>query len=144
MRTEKVRDLRALRRSIMEPIRISHQKGPYRIEAEVLQVGDDLVVSIWGGDRPHVGALALAIPRPSLRNPALISSTASVLARLGHKDNDIVKRVSERISGTLNTVVAVAAGMHWDQIPEEDIQVVAVACDELVDNLIRELQMREE
>ena len=107
-------------------------------------MGEDLVISIWGGNRPHVGALALAIPRPSLKNPALTSSTASVLARLGHKENDIVKRVSERVSARLNKVVAVAAGMHWDHIPEKDIQVVAVACEELVDNVIRELHKRGE
>ena len=128
---------------MIEPIRISHQKGPYRIEAEVLQVGEDLVLSVWGGTKPHIGALALAIPRPSLKDPSLISSTVSVLARLGHKEDEIVKRVSEKVSARLNKVVAVSAGMHWDHLPDEDIRLVQVACDELVDKVIGELRERE-
>jgi len=123
-----------------KPIRISHQNGPYRIEAEALQIGEDIALSIWGGTKPHIGALALAVPRPSLKDPSLISSTASVLARLGHKEDDIVKRISERISATLNRVVAVSAGMHWDHLPEDDIRLVQEACDELVDKLIGELR----
>ena len=124
---------------MIEPIRISHQKGPYRLEAEVLPIGEDIALSLWGGTKPHIGALALAVPRPSLKDPSLISSTASVLARLGHKEDDIVKRVSERISATLNKVVAVSAGMHWDHLPDDDIRLVQEACDELVDKLIGEL-----
>ena len=123
-----------------KPIRISHQNGPYRIEVEALQIGEDIALSIWGGTKPHIGALALAVPRPSLKDPSLISSTASVLARLGHKEDDIVKRVSERISATLNKVVAVSAGMHWDHLPDDDIRLVQEACDELVDKLIGELR----
>jgi hypothetical protein len=123
-----------------EPIRISHQRGPYRVEAQILPVGEDLVISIWGGTAPHVGALALAIPRPSLKDPATISSTASVLARLGHKEDEIVKRASERISATLNRVVAVSAGIHWDHIPDEEIQAVRLACEELVERVIERIQ----
>lgn len=126
-----------------DPIRISHQKGPYRIEAQVLQVGEDLILSIWGGTEPHVGAVALAIPRPSLKDPAVTSSTASVLARTGHKEDEVVKRVSERISAALNKVVTVAAGIHWDRIPDQDIEIVQLACDELVHKLIHQIQRRE-
>ena len=123
-----------------KPIRVSHQRGPYRLEAEILPLGEDLVVSIWGGTAPHVGALALAIPRPSLKDPTTISSTASVLARMGHKEDDIVKKASERISASLNRVVAVAAGIHWDHIPDEGIEAVRLACDELVDKIIDRIQ----
>jgi hypothetical protein len=123
-----------------KPIRVSHQRGPYRVEAQILPIGEDLVVSIWGGTAPHVGALALAMPRPSLKDPATISSTASVLARVGHKEDDIVKQASERISAALNRVVAVAAGMHWDHIPDEDIGTVRLACEELAEKVIDRIQ----
>ena len=129
--------------SILRTIRVSHQKGPYRIEAEALQVGEDLVLSIWGGTKPHVGAVALAIPRPSLKDPTVTSSTASVLARLGHKEDEIVKQLSERISAVLNKVVTVSAGMHWDHIPDKDVGIVRLACEELIDKIIDKVQERE-
>jgi len=138
-----VRGLTNPQSSMIRPIRISHQKGPYRIEAEALQIGKDLILSIWGGTTSHVGAVALALPRPSLKNPAVTGSTASVLARLGHKEDEIVKQVSERISAALNKVVVVSAGMHWDHIPDRDIGIVRLACEELVDKLIDKIHERE-
>jgi hypothetical protein len=132
------------RNSIMKRIKVTHQEGPYRIHAEVLFVGDDLVVSIWGGSKPHVGAVALSIPRPSLENPAKISSTSSVLTRLGHKEDEIVKRVAERISAALNKVVVVSAGIHWNNISDEGISIIQSMCETLTDRLIDKIREKEE
>ncbi|MCK5551656.1 MAG: hypothetical protein KAJ09_00835 [Deltaproteobacteria bacterium] len=128
----------------MKRFRVAHQEGPYRIHAEVLFVGDDLVVSIWGGSKPHVGAVALSIPRPSLENPAKISSTSSVLTRLGHKEDEIVKKVAENISAALNKVVVVSAGIHWNNIPDEGIGTIQSICETLTDQLINKVRGKEE
>jgi hypothetical protein len=124
----------------MKRIRLTHRKGLYEICGEALVVGQDLVVSIWGGAEPHVGAVALAIPRPSRKNAAVTSSTSSVLTRLGHKEDEIVKRVSERVSAALNTVVVVSAGLHWDDISEEGIAAVESLCEALTGRLISRIQ----
>ena len=128
----------------MKRFRVAHQEGPYRIHAEVLFVGDDLVVSIWGGSKPHVGAVALSIPRPSLENPAKISSTSSVLTRLGHKEDEIVKKVAENISAALNKVVVVSAGIHWNNISDEEIGTIQSICETLTDQLINKVRGKEE
>lgn len=129
---------------LMKRVRLTHRKGPYQIHAEALVIGEDLVISIWGGSRPHVGAVALAIPRPSLKDPAVIGSTSSVLTRLGHKEDDIVKRVSERVSAALNRVVVVSAGIHWDDISQEEIGTIQSVCETLTNRLIdRILEERE-
>jgi hypothetical protein len=128
----------------MKRITVAHQEGPYRIHAEVLFVGNDLVVSIWGGSKPHVGAVALSIPRPSLKNSTKISSTSSVLTRLGHKEDEIVKKVAEKISATLNKVVVVSAGIHWDTISDEGISTIHSVCEILTDRLIKGIRGKEE
>lgn len=128
----------------MKRFRVAHQEGPYRIHAEVLFVGDDLVVSIWGGSKPHVGAVALSIPRPSLENPAKISSTSSVLTRLGHKEDEIVKKVAENISAALNKVVVVSAGIHWNNISDEGIGTIQSICETLTDQLINKVRGKKE
>ena len=120
----------------MKRLRLTQQKGAYKIQAEVLLVGSDLVVSIWGGSKPHVGAVALATPRPSLRDSAVASSTSSVLTRLGHKEDEIVKKVSERVAAALNSVVVVSAGIHWDDISDEGIHTIDAICEALTDRLI--------
>ena len=52
--------------------------GAYDLEASVQKIGENLLVAIWGGELPHIGAVAIAQPRPSLKDPDRISSTASV------------------------------------------------------------------
>jgi gallate decarboxylase subunit D len=121
---------------MVKSLKCSVRKGACRIEAEALLVGEDLVVSLWGGSRPHVGAVALAVPRRSLKSPSQISATSSVLTRLGHKEDEIVKGMSERLAAGLNRAVVVSAGMHWDQLAGQEMAIVCALCEELTRRLI--------
>ena len=49
--------------------RISERKGDLEVFAQVEVLGDDLLVVLWGGTRPHIGAIGVAQPRPSLLDP---------------------------------------------------------------------------
>jgi gallate decarboxylase subunit D len=126
----------------MKRMRLSRTKGQFRVYAEVLFIGKDLVVSIWGGTRPHVGAVAFAIPRASLKNPRAISATSSIFTRLGHKEDDIVKRFSEQVSAGVNRVVVVTAGIHWDGISPQGVEIVRSLCDEISRSLIGRVSER--
>jgi len=98
--------------------------GSFDIEARLGWIGDDLLVSIYGGEKPHIGAVAAAHPRPSLKNPAVISATASVICYTAHKEDDLAKHAAEILSAILDTRVVVTAGIHWDHIEEAGIQQV--------------------
>jgi len=104
--------------------RVKTEEESYNVEATVLRVGHDWLVSIWGGSRPHIGAVAAAQPRQSLEGTGAISATASVLCLLGHKEDVIVKDISEKLAASLKTNVVVTAGVHWDHIDSEGIQKV--------------------
>lgn len=110
------------------------------VEAEAVCIGDDLLVYIWGGEVPHIGAVAAAQPRPSLANKIKTSATASVLTYLGHKEDEVVKYVAERLSGDLNAKVVVTAGIHWDDLPESAISIIKDRCREISDKLIEQLR----
>jgi len=90
----------------------------YNLEAFVKQIGEELLVAIWGGEKPHIGAVAVAQPRPSLKDESVVSATASVFCYLGHKDDIIAKQAAERISAALNRHVTLTVGIHWDDIDE--------------------------
>lgn len=114
----------------------------YNLEASVLRVGSDWLVSIWGGEKPHIGAVAMAQPRPSLKNKDVTSATASVFCFLGHKEDIIVKEASERLAASLSSNVVVTAGMHWDDIDDEGIQKVIENTRKLIgmiEEMIKEL-----
>jgi hypothetical protein len=96
-------------------------------------------ISFWGGDRPHIGAVAVAQPRPSLRDKDKISATASVFCFLGHKEDLIVKAAGERISSAINANVVVTAGIHWDDIDEAGITCMMENSRELVEIIIERI-----
>ncbi|MEW5908842.1 MAG: hypothetical protein AB1659_03490 [Thermodesulfobacteriota bacterium] len=115
---------------------IKTQTGAYDIEAYVRRIGQDFVVAIWGGDRPHIGAVAIAQPRPSLKDPKAVSASASVICVLGHKEDELAKAVSEILSAGLNAVVTVVAGIHWDNISAEGIRQVIKNSERLTDMIL--------
>jgi len=114
---------------------LSSERGQYQIHATAVLIGEDLLVAIWGGTKPHIGAVAVALPRPSIADPQITSSTSSVFTLLGHKEDEVVKMVSERLSARLEKNVVVTAGIHWDHLPEEAVQEIVQNCRELADEI---------
>jgi len=108
---------------------------PYKLSAEVMLVGTDLLVVISGGDKPHMGSVAVAMPRPSLRNRRLMSATSSVYNVPGHKDQAIAQRVSEMLSSKLNCTVVVTAGFHLDDISGQGIKKVIENAERLAQKI---------
>jgi len=111
----------------------------YNLEAFVKQIGEDLLVAIWGGEKPHIGAVAVAQPRPSLKDESVVSATASVFCYLGHKDDIIAKEAAERISATLNRHVTLTVGIHWDDIDEAGIKTIMANSQRLVNMIIEKI-----
>ena len=124
----------------MLDLRIKTQTGAFDIEAGVVRIGDDLLVAIWGGDKPHIGAVAAALPRASLKDPAQVSATASVISFPAHKEHELARRSSEKISAALNTAVVVTAGIHWDELSNEGITAVMKNSELLTDLIVKELK----
>lgn len=99
-------------------------KGRFKIQASVQEVGPDILVSIWGGTHPHIGAIGMATPRPSLQDPKKWSATSSTFTFVGHKEDSLVKMISEKLATELKRTVVVTAGIHWDALSAEDIQTI--------------------
>ncbi|HLN60443.1 MAG TPA: hypothetical protein VK464_02750 [Symbiobacteriaceae bacterium] len=94
---------------------------PLRVEVQAQWVGADLVVTIGGGTRAHVGAVAVAQPRPSLKGDGRVSATASVIALLGHKEDELARWAALHLATRLNRTVVVTAGVHVDEAALEQI-----------------------
>ncbi len=122
------------------PMHIATQTGAYDIEARAVWIGPDLLVYIWGGNRPHIGSVAAAQPRPSLKDSEATSATASVLTYIGHKDDVTAKFAAEALAGALAVNVVVTAGIHWDNLDDARIQIVIANTKTLVSQLIQALK----
>lgn len=104
---------------------VSASSGRFEISAQVLEMGDDCLVAVWGGTRPHIGAVGMAQVRPSLRDPSKPSATSSVFTFVGHKEDVVAKMLAEELSRRLERNTVVAAGIHWDNLSEEDIGAIS-------------------
>lgn len=98
------------------------------IEFDIQTVGEDILIVIRGGDRPHIGSCVLSIPRPSLADDKKISCTSSVLNLVGHKDEKICRMVAENFCKKFQTNVICTGGFHCDNLTAEKIQEVVDAC----------------
>ena len=56
----------------------------YAVEAEAVRLGADVLVYIWGGEKPHIGAVAAAQPRTPDAGSELPPGTESQLRKLGY------------------------------------------------------------
>ena len=115
-------------------------KGRFKLHGSVQEVGQDLLVSIWGGTRPHIGAIGIAVPRPSLKNPKRWSATSSNFTFLGHKEDIIVKKISEKLAAQLRRNVVTTVGVHWDGTTFNEIKIIQNLIQKLSDQILERLQ----
>ncbi|OFW52835.1 MAG: hypothetical protein A2163_04370 [Actinobacteria bacterium RBG_13_35_12] len=107
-----------------------------KIEFLLLEIGNDLIFIISGGDLPHIGAISVGIPRPSLKNPDQLSSTISTYVFTGHKDDIIGNKIANEISKRTEKKVVVIAGIHFNHLSERDIKLVVKKSEVIYRDLI--------
>ncbi len=106
----------------------------------VLPLGKDLCVALSGGDKEHIGAVALAEPRPSLQDRGTTSATVSVLAVTGHKEDEVAREVARNMAAALKVRVSVACGIHVEHADQEEIDEIIQAVRALTLEMIQALQ----
>ncbi|MFZ5898706.1 MAG: hypothetical protein ACOYU7_05980 [Bacillota bacterium] len=114
-------------------------EGRHRVEVAASLTGDGLVVTIVGGERPHVGAICVGLPRPSLNDPARLSCNIAVLPVVGHKDDEIARPVAEKLARHTGQVSVVVAGLHVDAATDRDIELLIANTWQGVDKLLETL-----
>ena len=98
--------------------------GRHRVWGSALFSMGSVSVNLLGGDAPHVGAVAVAIPRASHARPAQRSATTSVLALVGHKDDELARSMASALARRLAVTAVVTAGVHLEQAQPSDIAAV--------------------
>ena len=126
-----------MKRSLVEV-----SQGKFKIFGLVQQLGMDYLVSIWGGTLPHIGAVGMATPRPSLKDPAKWSATSSNFTFIGHKEDAVVKPIAEKLAAQCKGNVVVVAGIHWDAMTPQEIKVVERLTQKMSDQILRKMKRR--
>jgi len=124
----------------MKTIHSSAGEGMYIVEAVAVRCGNDVSVTIAGGEAYHIGASALGIPRPSLTGEDKVSASASVICVTGHKEDLLARNAALQLSSKLNCHVNVTVGLHIDHATLNDIRKLEQHCSMVLADIERKLQ----
>lgn len=114
--------------------------GRHRVWGTAFVSQESLAVNLVGGDVPHIGAVAISIPRPSLANPRRQSATTSVFALLGHKEDDLARPFAASLAQALGRTTVVVAGVHIRRAGPADIAKVFENAGRAVETIIARLR----
>ena len=117
----------------MNRILLSEGKGRTQVSLSADFIGKDLIVCLFN-EQGHLGAVAIA----DFSNTEHRAST-SVITRLGHKDDSVAYNAAHKLCKRLKRPVCSIAGIHLDDITDEEIGQIMRNCDVLVEELGRQL-----
>lgn len=122
-------------------VTVRHPGSGRELVAWVHEVGNDVVVAVGGGDRPHVGCVVLATPNGG-RGPTGFSPTSTVLTIPPHKEEPIARPVAEAVCRHLGRVAIVTAGVHEDGIDRKGIEIYLGLAGDLAEAVVTHLAGR--
>lgn len=111
-----------------------------KLKVSVILAGGDVSICIHGGDKPHIGCTALAVPHPGICEKDKKSSTVSVINVTGHRDGSAAEYCAKRISGELKCVAAVSCGIHYNDFNINVKNELFEYLDELCKEIITKIQ----
>lgn len=110
---------------------ITRGEGRTRITLSAKSFGDDFTVFIYN-ESAHIGAVAVGEYDHKEKR-----ASTSVITRLGHKDDAIAQKAAYLISRKMERPSCVIAGVHLDNITDEEIQEFLAKADSLVEDFLR-------
>lgn len=108
----------------MRQVTVERGSGRHRVVLTATVTGKGIICALVGGEEPHLGAVVLSVPRPSLDDPGRISCTSSTLPLVGHKDDEAARPLAEMLARSTGCPVSVAAGLHINNAGAEDIETL--------------------
>jgi hypothetical protein len=111
----------------------------FALVCSVTRMGADCLVALRGGDKAHIGSVAMAHPRPSLTGAGR-SATVSTLNRMGHKDDFLANPIAQKVAARMDCTVACAAGVHVDDATPTQIAAIQAAVPQVVDRICAMLE----
>ena len=110
----------------------------YSACCEIIPMGSDFTIAVYGGDTPHVGSVVMAIARPSLTGEGM-GVTTSVLNKVGHKDEIIARAFAEAVAKEKSCTAVCSCGIHIDAITPEQLEKVQDASQRLLEKVLKSL-----
>jgi hypothetical protein len=116
-----------------ECLELTEGSFPFSVTARILRAGDDLQLYIGGGERPHIGGVAVSLPHGSLDDVSTPSCTTSVFNLRGHRDGEVAKMFADAFCRAFGRTVCASSGIHVNGANEADIERLMEVCESLLE-----------
>ncbi|MBS5957850.1 MULTISPECIES: hypothetical protein [Clostridia] len=118
----------------MTMITETYGNGKYIVNISVHDTnGAGLAVFVRGGDKPHLGGVALASPGIEMHGRTLSKCDLWTITVPGHKDAELAQRIAKKICIASGEPVSVSLGIHVENATPEEIELICTNVDEGVD-----------
>lgn len=107
------------------------------ITLSAVKIGDDFLLTIYGGHSPHIGACSLSYPYIGGGN--IDSASVSVIERDGHRDGELATDIARKFSRTTGFICCVVCGIHYDNLNRHQLEKLIQACEALLNRLLRDV-----
>ncbi len=95
--------------------------GRLEVWMETSNLGNDLVVVLGGGERPHIGGAVMATS-DGLLTPLRLE---------GHRELDVLEPLACNLAKKLGVVVLAVGGIHIENATNDEISQIIKNCREL-------------
>lgn len=106
-----------------EELNITYGEGRYEISLRVQATADGLSGLLTGGEKPHVGGMAMSSPRTE-QGGGKIQCDTWITPRPGHRDAELAARVSRLICSATGQTTAITAGIHIGNAQKSEIALL--------------------
>jgi hypothetical protein len=106
--------------------------GRIGINCKAYDTGCGLVVVVTGGDKPHIGSVAVAFVGTKAEGEEPDISETVIPT---HMDQHLSTPIARELSKRLQIPVAVVAGIHVDGITKEEITQILSYADVIVESV---------
>lgn len=105
--------------------------GRIHVKLDAFFMGEDLLVMITGGDRPHLGTITAGARLEPIQTIQLQT----------HKEFYITEEVSVFLRKQFSGNFAICSGVHVDDIQKDEINLLTDLCVDLGKDLITDLKL---
>ena len=112
------------------------------LQVSAAKIGEDILLCVSGGTKPHIGCVVQAVPRLSLSGDGTQSATASVLNLTGHKDEFLCRKLAEIVCSRLGVTVVCTGGFHLDGMTDGQIRELLAVTEDIGEKFAKQMLRR--
>lgn len=127
---------------MIQCFKLSEGTGKCIVEVLIAKCGNDLNVTIGGGEKYHIGAVAVAVPRLEYKNGSKRTASTSLICVQGHREDELTYRAAKYLATALDCTVTVTIGVHIDNITQYEFSEILNNVDKLLDKIIEEINIQ--